>query len=68
MPQWFDFANQSPAAAYKQLGNGVNVAVVYHVLKALVTRDQEHFKGQHLGLKTSILSSPDKPSVKKPKQ
>lgn len=68
MPKWFDFAHQSPAAAYKQLGNGVNVAVVYHVLKALVTRDQEHFKGQHLELKNLILNSPDKPSVKKPKQ
>jgi len=68
MPPWFDFEGQSPAASYKQLGNGVNVAVVYHVLKALVKRDQEHFKGQHLELKTSILSSPNKPSVKKPKQ
>lgn len=68
MPPWFDFDHQSPAAAYKQLGNGVNVAVVYHVLKALVARDQEQFKGQHLELKKLILSSPDKPSVKKPEQ
>jgi DNA (cytosine-5)-methyltransferase 1 len=68
MPQWFEFGSQSPAASYKQLGNGVNVAVVYHVLKALVNRDQEHFKGKHLELKTVVLSSPDKPSVKKPTQ
>ncbi len=32
-PTAFDFGDQRPAATYKQMGNGVNVGVVWHVLR-----------------------------------
>ncbi len=38
-PDTFDFGPQSDAATYKQLGNGVNVGVVWNVLRALMRRD-----------------------------
>jgi DNA (cytosine-5)-methyltransferase 1 len=68
MPDWFDFGHQSAAASYKQLGNGVNVAVVYHVLKGLVKRDVKHFNGKHAELKDLIIGSPDQPIIKNSKK
>jgi DNA (cytosine-5)-methyltransferase 1 len=41
LPESFDFAEQTDAASYKQLGNGVNMSAVYHVMKALVARDED---------------------------
>jgi len=41
LPDFFDFSDQSDSASYKQLGNGVNMSAVYHVLKALVQRDAD---------------------------
>jgi DNA (cytosine-5)-methyltransferase 1 len=41
MPDEYDFGNQRDALTYKQLGNGVNVGVVWNVLKAHVERDRE---------------------------
>lgn len=38
-PEWFDFLDQRPAQSYKQLGNAVNVGVVFNVLRAQVIRD-----------------------------
>jgi DNA (cytosine-5)-methyltransferase 1 len=40
LPEWFDFGDQKDGATYKQLGNGVNIGVVWHVLKKHVERDQ----------------------------
>ncbi|MEN9749425.1 MAG: hypothetical protein RL149_503, partial [Actinomycetota bacterium] len=37
----FSFSDQPDAASYKQLGNGVNIPAVYHVLRALVERDAD---------------------------
>jgi DNA (cytosine-5)-methyltransferase 1 len=44
LPEWFDFGQQRDSATYKQLGNGVNVGVVWHVLKQHVMRDVEILK------------------------
>lgn len=33
IPDWFDFGNQSSAATYRQLGNGVSIAAIWHVMK-----------------------------------
>lgn len=38
-PDNFDFGAQSDASTYKQLGNGVNIGVVWNILKAHVKRD-----------------------------
>lgn len=40
LPDEFDFGTQRDALTYKQLGNGVNVGVVWNVLKAHVERDK----------------------------
>jgi len=60
LPEWFDFLDQSQATSFKQLGNGVNLGVVYNVLKAHVLRDLDLLKEDSLIVK-SILSSPDSP-------
>lgn len=36
LPEWFDFGDQPDSATYKQLGNGVSVAAVWHVLRQTV--------------------------------
>jgi len=41
LPEWFDFGDQREALTYKQLGNGVNVGVVMHVLREQVRRDRQ---------------------------
>lgn len=41
LPDEFDFGPQRDALTYKQLGNGVNVGVVWNVLKAHVERDKQ---------------------------
>lgn len=38
-PDNFDFGEQGDALTYKQLGNGVNIGVVWNILKAHVERD-----------------------------
>ncbi|MBO3100920.1 DNA cytosine methyltransferase [Cellulomonas fengjieae] len=41
MPDGFRFDGQTSAATYKQLGNGVNVGVVWHILREHVNRDRD---------------------------
>jgi DNA (cytosine-5)-methyltransferase 1 len=40
LPDTFDFGDQPAAATYRQMGNGVNVGVVWHVLREHVRRDE----------------------------
>lgn len=44
LPEWFSFGGQSDAVSYRQMGNGVNVGVVAHVLREHVRRDEELLK------------------------
>jgi DNA (cytosine-5)-methyltransferase 1 len=46
LPDAFSFEGQRDSLTYKQLGNGVNVGVVWNVLKAQVARDEDILKGQ----------------------
>lgn len=57
LPESFDFADQTDAASYKQLGNGVNMSAVYHVMRALVERDQD-LLAKDTELVKTILKSP----------
>jgi DNA (cytosine-5)-methyltransferase 1 len=40
-PEWFNFYDQKESASFKQLGNAVNVGVIFQVMKALVVRDYD---------------------------
>lgn len=61
LPDWFDFGSQRPAATYKQLGNGVSVAAVWHVLRSHAERDEELLKKNAPDLLRSILRSAANP-------
>ncbi|WP_374999520.1 DNA cytosine methyltransferase [Aeromicrobium sp. CTD01-1L150] len=43
LPDWFDFPGQPDSATYKQLGNGVNAGVVYHVARAQMARSGDRW-------------------------
>jgi len=60
LPDTFDFGAQRPAATYKQMGNGVNAGVVWHVLREHVLRDQEILNQTEAGrrIRDAVLSAP----------
>jgi len=61
LPDWFDFGEQRQAASYKQLGNGVSVGAVWHVLKAHVDRDEEILKKTAPRLLRAVHEAPANP-------
>ncbi|WP_333811619.1 DNA (cytosine-5-)-methyltransferase [Timonella senegalensis] len=63
LPDSFDFGDQRDALTYKQLGNGVNVGVVWNVLKAHVERDRELLLATEKGrtLYSAISGAPARP-------
>ncbi|MFE7223420.1 DNA cytosine methyltransferase [Nocardioides sp. NPDC057577] len=63
LPDWFDFGHQRPAATYKQMGNGVNVSAVWHVLREVVQRDEDILKHTKAGLSIldAVLTAPLSP-------
>ncbi len=66
LPDGFTFAGQRDAATFKQLGNGVNVGVVWNVLKAHVERDRHLLLATDRGraVYASVSSAPDRPAEK----
>lgn len=63
LPDWFDFGDQRPALTYKQMGNGVNVGAVWHVVREHVRRDEDVLKRTPEGRRilTSVLGAPLSP-------
>ncbi|MBO3089471.1 DNA cytosine methyltransferase, partial [Cellulomonas dongxiuzhuiae] len=63
LPDEFDFGPQRDALTYKQLGNGVNVGVVWNVLKAHVERDKDLLlaTGRGRAIYSAITSAEDSP-------
>ena len=59
-PDWFDFVDQPDSISYKQLGNAVNVGVIFNVLKALVIRDIDLLTN-YPELTRAIVGSPANP-------
>jgi len=49
LPDNFTFGDQRPSATYRQLGNGVNVGAVWHVLREHVMRDEPILKTSEKG-------------------
>ena len=65
LPEWFDFGDQSASDTYRQLGNGVNVGVVWHVLREHVRRDEDVLKHTAAGRRiiASVLDAPLSPDT-----
>jgi DNA (cytosine-5)-methyltransferase 1 len=61
LPEWFSFGDQKPAATYKQLGNGVSVGAIWHVLRQHAARDEEILKKTAPKLLKAIQEAPDSP-------
>jgi DNA (cytosine-5)-methyltransferase 1 len=62
LPSWFDFGDQSDAATYKQLGNGVSVAAIWHVVRATGLTHEETLRETCLPLAEAILTAPLNPT------
>lgn len=61
LPEGFDFLGQSAATTYRQLGNGVNVGVVWHVLREHVKRDYDILETTAPNLLSAVMSAPNSP-------
>jgi DNA (cytosine-5)-methyltransferase 1 len=61
LPENFDFGDQKASASYRQLGNGVSVGVVWHVLRSHIERDEDILKKNGPRLLRAILASPENP-------
>ncbi len=63
LPDTFDFGSQRAAATYKQMGNGVNVGVVWHVMREHVKRDEDVLKRTAVGRRVleAVLPAPLSP-------
>jgi DNA (cytosine-5)-methyltransferase 1 len=59
LPDTFTFGSQPPAATYRQLGNGVNVGVVQHIMIEHVRRDEELLKRSAPDLLAAVLRFAD---------
>ena len=49
LPDTFTFGDQAASATYRQMGNGVNVGAVWHVMREHVKRDQHLLEGDERG-------------------
>lgn len=63
LPDTFTFGDQRPAATYKQMGNGVNVGVVWHILREHVKRDEDVLKCTARGRRIldAVMGAPKRP-------
>ncbi len=61
LPDWYSFGEQRQSLTYKQLGNGVSVGAVWHVLKSHARRDEEILKFTAPALLKAILNAPENP-------
>lgn len=57
-PERFSFGDQKSAASFKQLGNGVNVGVAYHVMREHVRRDESLFGPTYRRIADAVLAAP----------
>lgn len=63
LPEGFSFAGQKDSSTYKQMGNGVNVGVVWNILKRHVDRDKDILKLTDKGKRIldSVAKAPESP-------
>jgi DNA (cytosine-5)-methyltransferase 1 len=65
LPDSFDFGSQRAALTYRQMGNGVNVGVVWHILREHARRDEDVLKRTPAGRKIleAVWSAPLSPDA-----
>ena len=63
LPEWFSFDGQSDKASYKQLGNGVSVGAVWHVIRTTVERHRDVIEKTCPELVKSVLDKPKNPDL-----
>jgi DNA (cytosine-5)-methyltransferase 1 len=61
LPDWFDFGDQADAMTYKQLGNGVSVGAVWHVVKQAVEQYEEILRNSCPSLVEEVFGAPMNP-------
>ena len=61
LPDWFDFNSQPDAMTYKQLGNGVSVGAVWHVVRQAITEYEEILKKSCPKLVELVQEAPIRP-------
>ena len=61
LPEWFDLGGQPDAAAYKQLGNGLNVGAAFHVLREHVLHHADLMSRRAPGLLEAVEAAPRDP-------
>ena len=61
LPDWFDFGDQPDSATYRQLGNGVSVGAVWHVMRQAVLQNEQILKKSAPNLVKSVLGAPENP-------
>lgn len=62
-PDTFGFLSQRPASTYRQLGNGVSISAVWHVLKKHADRDEDFLKKSAPRLLEAIQRAPSSPDL-----
>jgi DNA (cytosine-5)-methyltransferase 1 len=63
LPDWFSFGDQRQNETYRQLGNGVNVGVVWYVLRHAAIRYEKDLKKASPKLYKALINSPANPDV-----
>jgi DNA (cytosine-5)-methyltransferase 1 len=63
LPDWYTFGDQKHSATYKQLGNGVNVGVVWYVLRTAVITYSHILEKSCPELVRSVLDAPLNPDT-----
>jgi len=61
LPDWFVFGDQAPSTTYRQLGNGVSVGAVWHVMRQAVEQSEEILKKTCPALVRAVQSGPVNP-------
>jgi len=62
LPEWFDFGDQPASATYRQLGNGVSVAAIWHIMKQAGRDYDQILRGTCPALADAISGAPLDPS------
>ena len=65
LPDGFDYADQPISQTYKQRGNGVNVGIVWQVLRSHVFRDLDILKKLDPSLVKAVTTAPVSPDKSK---